>query len=246
MNCLLRLTILLCLSLPLSLFPACSPRNAAAETPKQVLVTPAQMRQHLENFLDQQRSEFPGISLDFREMELPEAFAVPPGRLTCQVTPSDPGLLASSRFNLIYRVDGRAVRNIAVSATLTARAPVVVTTGQLNRGTVLREEHIELAERDVSRLRAPLFHPEELLGQRLRRTLGEGEALERSSVNFPPVIRRGEIVTITVQTGSLLITAKGLAQQNGDTGDLIRVRNQSSSRDLLCRITGPSSVMVEL
>lgn len=242
----LRLTTILCLSCLLNLPLVQTGQTATRNSPQSSVIKPEQVRQYLENYLEQQGSRFPQAQLRFRKLRLPKAFTVPEGRLSCQITPSDPGLLASSRFNMIFRVNGKAVENIAISATLEALAPVAIASGDLRRGTLLKAEHIRLEQRDLCRLRDPSFEIEELLGQRLKRSLRKGAVLERSAVNFPPVIKRGEIVTITARKGSLLITAKGMAQQNGDAGDLIRVRNINSLKDLLCRVTGPVAVSVEL
>ncbi len=235
--------VLLCLlTLPVNLPGAA----VAAGDEQQAVITPERVRKYLEDYLDQQRAKMPQTQIRFRHLHLPKAFAVPAGRLTCEINPSDPQVLSSNRFNLIFRVDGRAVKNIAVSATLEALTEVATTTSDLRRGTILHEENIEMAERDLNRLRAPCHDVEELLGQRLKRSLRKGDVLERSAIAFPPMIKRGEIVTITVQKGALTVTAKGMAQQNGSAGDLIRVRNINSQKDLICKVTGPVAVVVEL
>ncbi len=209
------------------------------------LVKPAQLRQFLQDYIEQHRTELPPARIRFRELHLPEPFAVPSGELTCEITPSDPKILPSRRFNLILRVDGRVVRNLAVSGTLEALAEVAVAAGDLRRGAVIDEQDIRLAELDLNELRSPCFDADELVGKRLKRGLRAGEAFERASVVFPPLIKRGEPVTITARKGALTITARGLAQQDGQEDDMIRVRNISSNKDILCRITGSESVAVE-
>lgn len=242
----LRLSAIICLSCLLSLPLIRAGHTATVDRQQQTVVKPENVQKYLEDYLDQQRSKMPQVKLRFRHLRLPKAFSVPAGRLTCEITPSNPQVLSSSRFSLIFRVDGRAVKNIAVSATLEALAHVAITTGDLRRGVILSEDHIELAERDLNRLRAPCFDSAELLGKRLKRSLRKGDVFERSAVAFPPMVKRGELVTITVQKGALTVTAKGLAQQNGDAGDMIRVRNISSQKDLICKVAGPVAVTVEL
>ena len=242
----LRLTFMLCLTFLLA-FPLMRAGHAAtADVQQQTVIKPEQLQKYLEDYLDQQRAKMPQTKLRFRHLRLPKAFSVPRGRLTCEITPSDPRVLSSRRFSLIFRVDGKAVKNITVSTTLEALAEVAITSGDLRRGIILNEEHIELAERDLNNLRAPCFDSDELLGKRLKRSLRKGQVFERSAVAFPPMIKRGELVTITAQKGALRVTAKGLAQQNGDEGDMIRVRNISSQKDLICKVSGPVAVTVEL
>ncbi|APG27340.1 flagella basal body P-ring formation protein FlgA [Syntrophotalea acetylenivorans] len=246
MNFALRLSAIICLSCLLSLPLIRVGHAAAVERQQQIVIKPEQVQKHLEDYLDQHRSKMPQVKLRFRHLRLPKAFSVPAGRLTCEINPSNPRVLSSSRFNLIFRVDGKAVKNLAVSATLEALAEVAVVAGDLQRGTIITEQHIELAERDLNRLRAPCFDSGELLGKRLKRSLRKGDVFERSAVAFPPMVKRGEIVTITAQKGALTVTAKGMAQQNGNAGDMIRVRNISSQKDLICKVAGPVAVTVEL
>ncbi len=242
----LRLTAIICLTFVLS-FPLIRAGHAATvDKPPQTVIKPEQLQRYLENYLAKQNAKMPRTKIRFSQLRLPKAFSVPVGRLTCEINPSDPHVLSSRRFSLIFRVDGKAVKNITVNATLEALAQVAITTDDLRRGVILREEHIETAERDLNHLRAPCFDKNELLGKRLKRSLRKGQVFERSAVAFPPMIKRGELVTITAQKGALRVTAKGLAQQNGDEGDMIRVRNISSQKDLICKVSGPVAVTVEL
>lgn len=242
----LRLSAIICLSCLLSLPLIREGHAATVERQQQIIVKPEQVQKYLEDYLDQQRNKMPQVKLRFRHLRLPKAFSVPAGRLTCEITPSNPRVLSSRRFSLIFRVNGKAAKNIAVSATLEALSDVAITTGDIRRGTMLTEENIELAERDLNLLREPCFDSSELLGKRLKRSLRKGDVFERSAVAFPPMIKRGEIVTITAQKGALKVTAKGMAQQNGSAGDMIRVRNISSQKDLICKVAGPVAVTVEL
>jgi flagella basal body P-ring formation protein FlgA len=222
------------------LFVAAGATGAAEQ-----MVKPAQLRRFLQDYIEQHRSEMPPAKIRFKELHLPEPFAVPAGELTCEITPSDPQILPSRRFNLILRVDGRVVGNLAVRGTLEVLAEVAVAAGDLRRGAVIDAQDIRIAELDLNNLRSPCFDMDELVGKRLKRGLRAGEAFERASVVFPPLVKRGEPVTITASKGALTVTARGLAQQDGQEGDMIRVRNISSNKDILCRITGSESVAVE-
>lgn len=219
--------------------------SAGTDATGEILVKPARLRQFLEDYIEQHRAELPPAKISFRELHLPKPFNVPAGELTCEITPSDPQILTSRRFNLILRVDGRVVENLAVRGTLEALAEVAVAADDLRRGVVIDAQDIRIAELDLNSLRSPCFDMDELVGKRLKRGLRAGEAFERASVVFPPLIKRGEPVTITASKGALTVTARGMAQQDGQEGDMIRVRNISSNKDILCRITGSESVAVE-
>jgi flagella basal body P-ring formation protein FlgA len=222
------------------LFVAAATAGAAEQ-----MVRPEQLRQFLDDYIEQQRDILPPAEIRFKELRLPDPFAVPAGKLTCEVTPSDPRILPSRRFNLILRVDGEVVENLAVSGTLEALTEVAVAAKDLHRGAPIQAADIQMETRDLNDLRSPCFDSTELIGKQLKRSLRAGHAFERASVEFPPLVKRGEMVTMTARRGALTITTRGLAQQNGGEGDVIRVRNISSNKDILCKVTGPESVLVE-
>lgn len=209
------------------------------------LVHPDQLRRFLEEYLEQHKHQLPDAEIRFKELRLPDPFSVPAGKLTCEINPSDPRILPSRRFNLILRVNGEVVENLAVSGTLEAMAEVAIAAGDLRRGALIEAGDIEMAERDLNQLRSPCFDAAELVGKRLKRSLRPGDAFERASIEFPPLVKRGEMVTMTARRGALVVTTRGLAQQNGLEGDMIRVRNTTSNKDILCRVTGPEAVSVE-
>jgi flagella basal body P-ring formation protein FlgA len=210
------------------------------------VIGPDDIRGYLDAFVRDQRDFLPQAKIRCRADGLPEPFTLPPGRLDVEVIPASPRLLQSHRFTLIFRVDGEAVKNLAVRADIEALARVAVTTGDLRRGTVLTERDINLAEMDLSELRDPCFDLAELIGKELRRSLRRGQPLNQVDVVSPPVVKRGEMVTITAHKGALLITARGEARENGAEGDFIKVRNISSQKDLLCRVAASGQVEMEL
>lgn len=102
-----------------------------------------------------------------------------------------------------------------------------------------------MVELDIVGLRNPCFNMDELVGKKLKRSLRQGVPLDRNSVEFPPMVARGEMVTIILKHGSLELTARGEARQDGQEGETIRVRNTNSQRDILGRVTAPGMIEVE-
>lgn len=218
---------------------------AAAPAGGTLTVGPERMRGCLEEFVAGKKGVLPQGTVRFRSLDLPPPFIVPAGDLTCEVVPADPRILPSRRFSLIFRVDGRAVENLSVRGELEAIASVVVASSDLSRGAVLGEKDLNLVERDVTGLRNPSFDPKELIGKKVKRSVRLGEPLDRSAVENPPVVKRGDAVVITASKGGLTVTASGLARQDGEAGETITVRNSSSQKDILCRVSGPGAVHVE-
>lgn len=208
-------------------------------------VAPEQVRACLEDFLHSKKAFLPQARIGFRSLELPEPFQVPAGKLSCEVLPSDPRILGSRRFNLIFRIDGQVVKNTTLRGELEAIAPVVIAAGELRRGTILAERDLNVAELDLAGLRNPCADPKELLGKTLKRTVRLGEPIDRQAVEFPAVIKRGDLVTITARKGALMLTATGVAREDGNAGATITVRNSASQKDVQARVSSPGAVEVE-
>lgn len=235
------------LILGLLLLPVLGVARAATPVadPAVVMVAPAQVRACLEDYLLNKKAFLPQARIGFRSLELPGPFQVPAGKLSCEVHPSDPQILGSRRFTLIFRVDGQVVRNTALRGELEAIAPVVIAAGELRRGTILAQSDLNLAEMDLAGVRNPCADPAELIGKKLKRTVRLGEAIDRQAVEFPAVISRGDLVTLTARKGALVLSATGVAREDGNAGETIVVRNSASQKDVRARVAGPGTVEVE-
>ncbi|MBW2187254.1 MAG: flagellar basal body P-ring formation protein FlgA, partial [Deltaproteobacteria bacterium] len=77
------------------------------------------------------------------------------------------------------------------------------------------------------------------------RSMRTGQIVERKNIEFPPVIKKGDFVRIIAQRGSMVITASGVARQDGRQNEVIRVQNSSSQKEVRGRVVGPSQVRVE-
>lgn len=235
------------LILGLLLLPALGVARAAplAADPAVVMVTPDQVRACLEDYLLSKKAFLPQARIGFRSLELPGPFQVPAGKLSCEVHPSDPQILGSRRFNLIFRVDGLVVKNTALRAELEAIAPVVIAAGDLPRGTILAQSDLNLAEMDLAGLRNPCADPAELIGKKLKRSVRLGDPIDRQAVEFPAAISRGDMVILTARKGTLVLSATGVAREDGNAGATIVVRNNASQKDVRARVVGPGAVEVE-
>lgn len=210
-----------------------------------VTVTPAQVRAYLDDYLVSKQAFLPQGRIGFRSLEMPAPFQVPAGQLSCEIHPSDPKILGSRRFTLIFKVDGQVVKNTALRGEIEVIAPVVIAAGELRRGSVLTASDLNLTELDLAGVRNPCTDPAELIGKQLKRTVRLGEPIDRTAVEFPPLIKRGELVTLTARRGALVLSATGVAREDGNAGQTITVRNNASQKDIQARVNSPGAVDVE-
>lgn len=240
---LFSLTLIIFLGLTI---PASGVDSRAGMPPRTTVVDQAQIQKILENFIEVHRDYLPEGKIRFKKIDLPQAVKIPNGKLLVEVIPSDPSIIKSSRFTLIFRVDGRIVKNIVVRGELEVISRVVIAAADLQRGSLISAADVKLALADLTNLRNPIFTPGEVIGMRLKRSIRQGKPLSSRLVELPPIIKRGELVTITIRKGGLTVTARGIASHDAKQGAMVRVRNSSSQKEIYCRAMAPGRVIVEI
>ncbi|MEZ5669603.1 MAG: flagellar basal body P-ring formation chaperone FlgA [Alphaproteobacteria bacterium] len=123
-------------------------------------------------------------------------------------------------------------------------APVLVR--PLARNDVIGAADVQWMEVDADRMPSNvLLDAERLVGQTARRALSPNQPITEADVTPPVAVRRGEIVTMVLETGSLTLTAQARALEDGVVGEAIRVVNTQSSRTVDATVEAPGVVRVQ-
>ncbi len=213
---------------------------------KGIQITPATITDSIDDFLFDMQDSLPEAEYSFVPRQLPLPFEIPTGELEVQVIPSDPDIIGSKRFSLLYKVNNKTVKNISVRGQLKAMAPVAVLTQSVKRGTILHPNMVEMEMRDLSTLRTPCTNLRMVLGKRLSKRLRSGSVLDLSFVEFPPVIHKGQLVKMVVNHNGLQLTATGISYMNGKQDQIIRVKNIRSNKNVFCKVSSPGIVEVQI
>ena len=145
------------------------------------------------------------------------------------------------------RCPGSNPWTIYVSATISRVDKVLVARLHLRRGSQIKASDFDFKEYDLNRLKYGYFTDlKQILGKTLKRHLNQGAVLTPSAIAISKVIKRGESVSILAETAGITIRAKGQALEAGGIGDIIRVKNLNSKKEIEARITGPGQVKVDL
>lgn len=158
-----------------------------------------------------------------------------------------PGQRVVGTSTLGVRCAAPAPWTVYVQATVAMVRPVLISRRPLLRGTVLGSSDVDRVEKDVTRLTSGyLVEIEEINGMVLRRSVNAGAVLHPGLVQHPVSIRRGERVTILGQSGGIDVRMEGQALMDGAKGEVIRVRNLSSGRDVEGVVVAPGVIQVRL
>ena len=173
--------------------------------------------------------------------------SLPEGEIKVKPVPqANARLLGHVSLTAIVRVDGKIERRVVLSGWVDRFEDVVCTTRSLTRSRIITEDDIRTTQRNISRLpHNVLVSTQDLIGKRLKQTLKADTVLLANMVEEPPLIKRGDRVTIVAESSALLVTALGVAQTKGGIGDEIRVRNCMNKKEIIARIVNASTVKVK-
>ncbi len=177
----------------------------------------------------------------------PLSLALPAGGLDYRVTqrPAD-GSPGRKSVTVTFLTAGREAGQVRMSGDLRLFSEVVCTTRRLARNELIGQDDIAVLRQDISMLDNGLIRdPAQALGQKLKTSLPAGALLSAQHLDAPPLVRRGELVTITASSANVRITAPGEARNTGALGEVIKVKNLMSRREIHARIAGPGAVETE-
>ncbi|OAG28590.1 hypothetical protein TH606_01130 [Thermodesulfatator autotrophicus] len=140
----------------------------------------------------------------------------------------------------------RVLARVRVMGFMEAYLPVLVAQRPLGRHEVIDESDVALEKRPVSRLPQDAINSlENALGKRLKVSVRPGQVIRAYALEVPPVVKRGKIVRIVARGPNFMVTALGEARQNGRPGEIIRVRNLSSKKEIFAQVVNAGTVEVK-
>lgn len=151
------------------------------------------------------------------------------------------------RLTVRVRCDGGSPWTVFVPGQVRLYREVVTAIRPIKRASVLTEQDIALAERDIGLLnQGYLTALKQALGKKLTRPLQPDQIVAPAHVEQAEVVRRGDQVVISARSGSISVRMPGEALTDGALGKQIRVRNLRSQRVIKARITAPGQVEVAM
>ena len=182
-----------------------------------------------------------------KDIRVTEDLNLPGGRITYTVKPSpNSEMVGKIPFTVIFDVNGKFYKRVWATATVEVFTNVVVTKKPLGRHKPITEDDIEMQRMDLANLPSDVItDPEVILGQRTRRAIGSQTVMRSNLVEFPPLLKRGDIVVIIAETGGFKITTLGQVKKKGRLGERIPVINFDSKKILYARVLDSNTVKVE-
>ncbi|MGA7965323.1 MAG: flagellar basal body P-ring formation chaperone FlgA, partial [Gammaproteobacteria bacterium] len=146
-----------------------------------------------------------------------------------------------------FKVDGRFQKRILVTADIDVMVEVVVAKRPLRRNKKITEDDIEMSLKNLAELPSNIIlNPEEVLGKRAKINISPNKVLRPDLIEFPPLVKRGDVVVILAESSGLRITALGTVEEReGRRGERIKIENIDSKKSLYARVVDSKTVQVD-
>jgi len=158
-------------------------------------------------------------------------------------SPAQPPLRGRVPLVVSVRRGGEVLARGEVTVEVTLLDERLVATRTLERGEIVRPEHLERrALAPGARPRGEPVAAEALVGRRTKRRVPRGALWQEDWVEDAPLVVRGQPVRVRYERGALRIEGSAIARDEARIGEMVRVQNPTSRRELVGRL-GPDGAV---
>lgn len=177
----------------------------------------------------------------------PEAVDLPPGEVGYRVvSQSQDKPLGQQVIVADITVDEVVRQRVKMHGDLTLFGEVVCLTRALDRQSLITTDDIKRVRRNLTMLGPDLItEPAAAIGKEVKTSLPPGAVLYGRLLKEPAVVKRGDIVSILAATDTVTITVPGRVQNAGALGDLIKVKNLMSRKEIQAKVIGADTVQAQ-
>lgn len=156
------------------------------------------------------------------------------------------GILSSFsiRFEILAGSESIGQYSLSVQARIWHDLPVARTT--IARGTLLGNAAIGFERRDLLTVRDPMLEMPVERDLEFNDSVPAGAVLNNRLFRQRPLVLRGAVVEARVREGSMTITIKVEALEDGLLGSSIRVRNTNSKREFRGKVQDENTIAINL
>jgi flagellar basal body P-ring formation protein FlgA len=153
----------------------------------------------------------------------------------------------NTRLNLQISCQQTSNWSIYLPVELALYRPAVIAVNALTHGNTVGPADVRLVDINVSQVNGQyLTSLDDAIGKDVKRSLVAGAPIVDQQLVPPLMVRRGEAVLINANSNIVAVKVSGIALTDGRLGEQIRIKNQSSSRIVSARITGPGQAEVPM
>ena len=172
---------------------------------------------------------------------------VPLGKLSFQLFQDDKREFKGyMRLAALVYVDGAVKNKVKLFGRVDIFDSVVCVTRDLKRGETITQDDIYLARKNVSHVnRKALTDAGKAIGLMTKHNIKANTCLKEWMLEKSPIVTRGDVVTILAESDGLKVTAPGRVLGKGYSGELVKIQNLMSKKEIYAKVINSSTVKVD-
>jgi flagella basal body P-ring formation protein FlgA len=157
-----------------------------------------------------------------------------------------PGARLQGMTSVSVKCEAPSPWSLFVPATIRREFGVLVAKQNIPRGKILTESDLKLEVQVLTNMPpGAIAEVSSAVGQLALRAISAGAPVNQSALKARETVRRGQTVTLSLDSGPIAIAVSGTALQGGAVGERIAVRNNNSKRVVEGVIQDSGVVVVE-
>jgi flagella basal body P-ring formation protein FlgA len=189
----------------------------------------------------------PNVRFEISRFQVKGDTPLPVGQLTVNVQhQTSVDLRGYVSLTVSILINNQFVQRVGLSGWIDRFEDIVCASKPLDRNHVISGQDVKLITRNVSKIKDTYYtRTEDVFGKQIQRKAGNGEIIFSSMIEIPPLIYKGDKVTIIAESRALLIKTTGIALSDGYAGEQIRVKNTMSNKVIQANVVNPNTVKVQ-
>ena len=143
----------------------------------------------------------------------------------------------SERWSTVLRSTASQRKNELSVENISIHKPVVVIVKNISKGEVLNSNHLAYEYPSVS-LPGSFTDIENVIGRKAKFNLARGATLKIRQLEINYAVEKGKYVLVTSSNENVSVTVGAIALEQGQIGDIVKVRNERSGTILNVLVTG--------
>jgi flagella basal body P-ring formation protein FlgA len=145
----------------------------------------------------------------------------------------------------VVKVDDVVRSQVKITGWVDVFKYVACASRDIERGEKISEDDLYMVKRNLSHLSSKILTDKnQIIGLLAKHNIKADTCLKEWMVERAPVVDKGDIVTILAESGDLLVTVPGKVLVKGFSGELVKVQNLMSKKEIFARVVNHSTVAV--
>jgi flagella basal body P-ring formation protein FlgA len=147
---------------------------------------------------------------------------------------------------VVVKINDVVKNKVKLSGWVDIFQPVVCASRDLKRGERISKEDLYFVKRNISHISSKILTDmNKIIGFMAKHNVKKDASLKEWMFEKFPIVDKGDIVTIIAESGDIKVTASGKVLMKGYAGELVKVQNLMSKKEIYAKVVNGSMVAVD-